>query len=971
MTRRCLPVLLLLAGSLLSAAPSLAEDLADGFRAPPDTARPWVYWMVMDGNFGPGGITEDLQAMKQVGLGGLIFMEVDVGIPKGPVAFMSLRWREHFLKANQEAARLGLVITMPASPGWTGSGGPWVKPEQSMQKLVMSELMLTGPGRFAGTLPQPQTVAGFYRDVAVLAFPTPIEGYRIASIDEKALDHRGHFSSEPGVRSMIPVPVSYPALTPGQIIARSQIIDLTEPLHADGKLTWDVPEGNWTVLRFGHTSTGANTRPAPLPGLGLECDKLDKAALEAHFQNFLGKLMADLGPLTGKSLTALHIDSWEMGPQNWTARFPIEFQKRRGYDLRRYLPIMTGRVVESLEISERFLWDLRQTVLELISENHAAHLAELAHAHGLKLSIEPYDGTPCDDMTYGSRADVPMGEFWSDTFTTWFSCREAASIGHTQGKRVVPAEAFTSADGERWQADPFSLKALGDRAYCEGINRFVIHRYAQQPWNDRWPGMTMGSYGIHLERTQTWWNLGRAWMEYLARCQFLLQQGLCVADLCFLLPEASPQVFRPCVASPDGSVNDLPGFKLDGCTPETLLARATVRDGRVVFPDGMSYRALVLPAIPAVTPRLLRKLEGLIKAGVTVIGNAPSRSPGLADYPGCDAEVKRLAAAIWGGNSATPGIVDRTFGKGRVFCGVSICQGTDQNSGQLYPQGPVLRQVLDRLGVTPDFESDQRLRFAHRRDGPVDLYFVSNPANAPITATCQFRLTGKLPEFWDPLTGQIRNASSYRQESGRTVLSLELASSGSLFVVFRQPTDQLEARGRNVPELDRLTELSGPWTVHFDPRWGGRETVVFPTLVDWTRRPEPGIKYYSGSAVYRRQFELPGAESKTNRRLFLDLGRLRSLAQVKVNGKDLGILWTPPFRVEITSALHPGTNVLEVRVVNRWPNRMIGDQFLPPAKRFTSSTWNPFTKESPLVESGLLGPVTIWSQRVENASNGK
>ena len=306
-----------------------------------------------------------------------------------------------------------------------------------------------------------------------------------------------------------------------------------------------MPEGKWTVLRFGHTSTGANTRPAPLPGLGLECDKLDKTALDAHFEKFLGRLMSDLGPLVGKSLTALHIDSWEMGPQNWTARFPEEFRRRRGYDLRPYLPIMTGRVVDSLEVSERFLWDLRQTVLELVAENHAAHLAELAHAHGLKLSIEPYDGTPCDDMTYGSRADVPMGEFWSDTFTTWFSCREAVSIAHTQGKRIVPAEAFTSADGERWQADPASLKALGDRAFCEGINRFVIHRYAQQPWNDRWPGMTMGIYGIHFERTQTWWDLSRAWMTYLARCQFLLQQGLSVVDLCFLLPEASPQVFRP------------------------------------------------------------------------------------------------------------------------------------------------------------------------------------------------------------------------------------------------------------------------------------------------------------------------------------------------------------------------------------------------------------------------------------------
>ena len=397
------------------------------------------------------------------------------------------------------------------------------------------------------------------------------------------------------------------------------------------------------MLRLGHTCTGATTRPAPEPGLGLECDKLDRVALNAHYRDFLGKLMADLGPLAGKSLTALHIDSWEMGPQNWTARFPREFRDRRGYDLWPYLPVMTGRVVDSLEISERFLWDLRQTVLELIAESHAGHLAELAHKSGLRLSIEPYYGTPRDDMTYGSRADVPMGEFWRDTFTTWFSCRDATSIAHIYGKTIVPAEAFTSGDGERWQADPASLKALGDRAFCEGINRLVIHRYAHQPWSDRWPGMTMGPYGIHFERIQTWWELSRAWITYLSRCQFLLQQGLSVADLCYLAPEASPQVFRPFGKSEESGMTELAGYKLDGCTPEALLSRMSVRDGFLILPDGMSYRALVLPSVPSMTPRLLRKIQALVQEGATVIGARPVRSSSLTDYPNCDAQVKRLA----------------------------------------------------------------------------------------------------------------------------------------------------------------------------------------------------------------------------------------------------------------------------------------------------------------------------------------
>jgi len=918
--------------------------------------------MVMDGNFGPGGITEDLEAMKRVGIGGLIFMEVDVGIPKGPVAFMSPRWRQHFLRANQEAARLGLEITMPASPGWTGSGGPWVKPEKSMQKLVASELVVSGPGRFTGPLPQPPPVAGFYRDVAVLAFPVSEKECRIENIAEKALYRRGHFSSEPGVAALIREPTTYRELPGNQVIAKDRIIYLSDHLGAGGQLAWDVPPGRWTVLRLGHTSTGATTRPAPQPGLGLECDKLDRAALDAHYRDFLGKLLADLGPLAGKSLTALHIDSWEMGPQNWTARFPQEFRDRRGYDLRPYLPVMTGRVVDSLEISERFLWDVRQTVLELIAENHSGHLAELAHKSGLRLSIEPYDGTPCDDMTYGSRADVPMGEFWRDTFTTWFSCREATSIAHIQGKRIVPAEAFTSGDGERWQADPASLKALGDRAFCAGINRLVMHRYAQQPWSDRWPGMTMGPYGIHFERTQTWWELSRDWIMYLSRCQFLLQQGLSVADLCYLAPEASPQVFRPFGKSEDSGPTELAGYKLDGCTPEALLGRMSVRDGFLLLPDGMSYKALILPRVPSMTPRLLHKILVLVREGATVIGARPVRSPSLMDYPNCDAEVKRLADELWGESSPAAESVERFVGKGRIIAGAGIPPGSGPSEGGLYPEEHLIRQVLDRIGVVPDFEADRHLRFTHRRDGAVDLYFVANSEPIAVATTCRFRITGKRPELWDPVSGETRPALAFRQDHGRTTIPLELPANGSLFVLFRQPAEELGSQGRNFPEHLGVKQITGPWTVHFDPRWGGPESAAFPTLVDWTRRPEAGIKYYSGTAIYTTTLTLESPAFDSTQRLFLDLGRVKSMAQVKVNGTDVGILWTPPYRAEITAAIRPGGNTLEVRVVNLWPNRMIGDQFLPPDKRFTSSTWNPFQKDSPLLESGLLGPVEVFAE---------
>ncbi len=640
----------ILCGKELCAAGT--ADLTQGFLKPPAMARPWVYWMWMDGNLSREGITADLEAMQRAGIGGVIIMEVNVGIPQGPVKFMGPEWRELFRHVASEANRLGLEIDLNASPGWTGSGGPWIKPEQSMQKLVFSETNASGPGRFEGTLPQPPTKEGFYRDVAVLAFPTPAGSARIENIQEKALYHRGHYSSERGVASSIVVPAaSHVSKIPKeQVVMLKGVVDLTSRLKDKGGLTWEVPAGQWTIMRFGRTSTGANTRPAPVPGLGLECDKLDKAALDAHFEKFIGRLMGDIGNLTGKSLTSLHIDSWEMGPQNWTGAFRDNFRNLRGYDPLRYLPVMSGRIVESEQVSERFLWDLRQTVNELILENHARHLKRLANRNGMRLSIEPYDGTPGDDMALGAVADVPMCEFWMYGFNTAFTCIEAASIAHTYGRRVVAAEAFTSSDAERWQAHPGSMKTLGDWAFCAGVNRFVFHRYQHQPWLERRPGMTMGPYGVHHERTQTWWEMSSAYHLYLARCQWMLMQGVPVADICYLSPEGAPNVFRPPASAMRGTPPDRLGYNFDGCTPEILeWNRMSVKDGQLVLPDGVSYRVMVLPERETITPRLLRRIDSLVRRGATVIGPRPHGSPSLSGYPECDQEVRDLAGKMWGG----------------------------------------------------------------------------------------------------------------------------------------------------------------------------------------------------------------------------------------------------------------------------------------------------------------------------------
>ncbi|MEK7685082.1 MAG: glycosyl hydrolase [Verrucomicrobiota bacterium] len=1020
--------MVLLSAALALRAGDPADRLAAGFAAPPDSTRPWAYWMWMDGNVSREGITADLEAMKRAGLGGVIIMEVNVGIPRGPVQFMSREWRQLFKHVVTEAERLGMQITLNAGPGWTGSGGPWVKPEQSMQHLVASATEVTGPKRFEEVLPRPQRRPAFfgdgalppdlekaknefYQDVVVLAFPTPAGNQRIADIDEKALYVRAPYSSQPGVRPFLPAPADYPALPTGAAVESARIIDLTERLAPDGRLTWDVPEGLWTILRFGRTSTGANTRPAPVPGLGLESDKFDPAALDAHFDSFVGALLRELGPrqaLADAGWTSLHIDSWEMGAQNWTSAFRDEFRRRRGYDLFRYLPALTGRVVDSIEITERFLWDLRQTAQELVIENHAQHLKELGRRHGFQLSIEPYDMNPCADMTLGGVADVPMCEFWLYGFNTSYSVIEAVSVAHTLGRPVVAAEAFTSTDAERWQAHPATMKPLGDWAFGAGVNRIVFHRYQHQPWLDRWPGMTMGPYGVHWERTQTWWDMAHAYHAYLARCQFLLRQGLPVADVCFLVAEGAPHVFRPPASAMRDDPPDRLGYNFDGCAPETLHTRASVRDGRLILPDGMTYRLLVLPERQTMTPALLRKIRELVGAGATIIGPRPRKSPSLSGFPDCDAEIARVADELWGkdepsegGNkaAASGSIVQRTVGKGRVISARSAAtEASPLNmapgpkpaapalEAEQYGDFGVVMRVLGQMGIPPDFEADARLRYAHRIDGETDIYFVANPEDRVLAANCTFRVRGKQPELWDAVTGTLRGLPEFAAKEGRTSVALRFEPHQSFFVLFRKPATEAKLAGRNFPDARTPFELTGPWDISFDPKWGGPEKITFQALEDWSRRPEVGIKFYSGTATYRKAFDLPGESRTANHgsRIELDLGVVKNLAQVRLNGRDLGVVWCAPWRVDITGVAKPAGNELEIVVANLWPNRLIGDEHQPPdceyggdgnlirwpewlaekkprpsQGRSTFATWKHFTRNSPLLPSGLLGPVTL------------
>jgi len=1049
-----IPLILAIFGLVFESGCSSSKQLPlkQGFTSPPPEYRPGVYWYFMDGNLSQEAMTRELEAMKEAGIGWALFLEVNVGVPRGQVDFLSQKWQELFAHAIKEGERLGIKIIMGSGPGWAGSGGPWVKPEESMQHLVSSEVRVKGPGKFDLKLPVPRPKTPFfgentltpelkqaredwYQDVAVLAFPTPEMDRRIPLIEEKALYYRAPFTSQPGVWPHLPPPAeaSGPA---GSAIKKEEIIDLTSRLKPNGSLDWEIPPGSWTVRRFVARNNGAVTRPAPLPGLGFECDKFSREAFESHLHHYLGPLLERIQPngsKPGGGWKMIHIDSWEMGAQNWSQNFRQEFIKRRGYDPLPYYPVYAGCQVGTLEESERFLWDLRKTSSELIVENHALEFKEFGRKYGFKLSIEPYDMNPASDFDLGAVADVPMSEFWSDGFgyNSSFSVIEATSIAHITGAPVVAAEAFTAGAEEAWKKYPGNMKNQTDWAFCLGLNRLIFHTFAHSSLDEKLkPGMTMGPYGVHWDNRQTWWPMVRAYHEYIARCQFLLAQGKPVADVLYLIPEGAPQVFRSAPDAMDGTefLPDKRGFSFDGCSPEALMKLAEVEKGQIVFPGGASYKLLVLPAFETMTPELLRKIEELIREGATVIGNPPRRSPSLKNFPDCDLEVEGLAKNMWGGLEKPQLAEERIYGKGKIFWGGGlnpevVKSDSDPLQARLYPDYQTTAGILEKIGLSPDFScSSGKIRYTHRSltETEEEIYFISNRSGESVDDVCTFRDGSLRAELWDPLSGERRPLDGTQVVAPAGVrLEIRLEPEQSFFIVFKkdssvagphnlstgissapgnamkdgttakkktaaknQSLDQIAGSGqfvfKNFPQRQAILTLGGPWKVKFDPAWGGPGEVVFEQLLNWAIHPDDGIRYYSGTAVYTAEFDLPeGVEISRKDALYVYLGEVFCLARVKLNGQEEGIVWTKPARVRLSGIKKRG-NCLEVEVANLWINRLIGDENEPwdgvvngswpewlligsprPTKRLTFTTHHFYRQGDPLVLSGLLGPVRL------------
>ena len=760
-------------------------------------------------------------------------------------------------------------------------------------------------------------------------------------------EKRAGFANEPNFYT-----IPDPTPKAEQVVARQDVIDLTAKMQADGRFDWTPPQGAWTVLRIGYSLTGHENAPAPAEATGLEVDKLNHEFVKNYMEGYLKMYAETVGAdkMGATGISHLLTDSIEVGPQNWTDNILDEFKTRRGYDARPWLPAMTGVVIGSPADTDRFLWDFRRTVSELIAENHYGAIADVLHAHGMKYygeALESHRPSLGDDMEMRSKTDIPMGAMWTWTgnsgpLTSYIAdLRGAASVAHIYGQNLVGAESMTSR-GPAWGWSPNSVKKVADLEFALGVNRFEIHESSHQPVADMAPGMTLGPYGLWFNRNDTWAEEAGPWVQYLARCSYLLQQGRFYGDVAYFYGEEGPltAVFGWEAAK------DLPqGYGFDFVNSAVVLHKLTFKDGRLVTPGGTGYRLLYLGGhSQRMTLPVLKQLLALVKQGAVVVGNKPADSPSLSDDP---KQVQAAADELFGKGAAKAGTV-RTVGKGKVFVGSSA------------------NDALKALHTDEDFaysRQDAELMFVHRKLDDGDLYFVDNrkPRAEKLEAT--FRVEGKTPELWDAATGRTR-AVSYKVEGGRTTVPLTLDADGTVFVLFRKAaaaTSAVVSEPEPKPVDSLHDALNQGWKVSFQPGRGASEQIQLDQLRSWSEDERVGVKYFSGTATYTKTLEVSADILKPGAHFWLDLGEVDELAEVAVNGKYLGIAWKTPYRLDVTGALKPGTNQITVAVTNLWVNRLIGDQQSYAARKYTFTDIAPYKADSPLLKSGLLGPVEILS----------
>jgi len=1065
-------------------------ELVKNFITPPDETKLGTYWYWMNDNISEDGIKKDLQFMSEIGIGrafignigGLAGNATSPFPPQGDVRILSDDWWNITSTAIETASDLGMEIGMFNSPGWSMSGGPWIKPEQSMRYLASSTHTVTGPLLLQTKIKAPQTD---FQDVKTLAFPAPenkslnslkpkvssptiktslaaltdgdlttntqIPSKRVrgivapttidfavkenftarsliihpaavgrsfeADIELQALQgdsyqtvrefsySRKRLSTDVAIGFMPKAPEVFtfndttaskfrlvisnvsnpggfaeielssaarldqyiekqlgqmkdhptPSWNEYKWIAQAEtdhnlavsektVLDISDKLTADGSINWQVPEGDWIIVRYGMVTTGKMNAPSTTEGIGLEVDKMNTEHVKHHFDSYVKKIQERVPADKRSALKWVIADSYEAGSQNWSDEFAQQFEQQYGYDPIPYLPVLNGFLVGNADKSERFLWDVRRLVADNISYKYVGGLKKIANEHGLKLWLENYGhwGFPGEFLQYGGQSDAIAGEFWNEllgaTGRKWdlgaIEVKAAASAAHIYGKTKVSVESFT-ARGRQFERHPATLKKRGDFAFANGANDIVLHLYISQPYEDKVPGVNAW-FGTEFNRHNTWFTHAHAYTDYLRRTMHMLQQGNPVSDVAYFIGESTP-------AMTGTEQPRLPkGYSFDFINAEVLLNRISVDNGDLVLPEGIRYKMLVLPPLTTMRPGILSRISDLVNQGATIFGPAPSASPSLQSYPAADVKVKSLAAELWGDVDG----INKTF--------------TKFGQGSVY-DGENLDEALAGLEMKPDFAFDANLPllFNHRQIDGKEIYFVSNQSKDAHSFSPTFRVTGKQPEHWNPVTAQVRDLSEYTTtESGITV-PLTLDAFESAFIVFEKPLQPTTAIA-NFPAPQTVATLSNPWQVTFDSALGGPEApVTFDTLSDWSLNSDPAIKTYSGTAVYKTTFNIDNLDQA--QKYLLNLGKVKVIAKVKVNDIDVGAAWTAPWSVDASSALKVGENSLEIMVVNTWVNKIVSDLALPEAERSTWVAAPMFTKDSPLDSSGLMGPVTLQS----------
>jgi len=1047
------------------------KEIEENFKNIPESVQTSVYWYWISDHISKEGVIKDLEAMKKVGINRAFIGNIGLGKPYGSTKMFTDEWWDIIHTALKKATELDIEIGIFNGPGWSQSGGPWVKPEESMRYLSLSEVDVTGPKALAMKLEKPNID---FQDVKVLAFPVDgslqalnsstakitsspeisnindiadgnsetninfqslgtvtidfenVEPYTIRSISVLPVHHpisanvelfakveySGEYKSirkfnisrvnssvnvgfvpygpvvmavpetesksfrvvfsdanqnsgiaeltlssealeeryvEKMLGKMFQSPLPYwheymweeqPEVTKTSAnIDPAKIIDISQYMDKDGNLKWDVPAGEWKIVRSGMVPTGAKNMPASPQGEGLEIDKMSKKHASSHFDAFMGEILRRIPAEDRKSWKVVVQDSYETGGQNWTDDFIKDFKDRYKYDPVPFIPAFNGHVIGNRNITDRFLWDLRRLVADKVAYDYVGGLRDVSNEHGLKTWLENYGhwGFPGEFLQYGGQSDEIGGEFWSEGELGDIENRAASSCGHIYGKRKISAESFTAA-GAVFGRYPQLLKQRGDRFFTEGINNSLLHVYIHQPYEDKNPGMNAW-FGNEFNRKNTWFYDMDIFLQYLKRSNYMLQRGTYVADAAYFIGEDAPKMTGVCDPA-------LPkGYSFDYINAEVLMSRIKVKDGYLELPDGLRYKVLVLPKQKTMRPELLHKICQLVNDGAVVLGPAPTTSPSYENYPEADKEVQKLAASLWGEVDGVK-VKHAKVEKGIIASGIEM------------------KELFDLIGLIPDFKVEEKdpVLFIHRKQKDGEMYFISNQSGESITINPQFRIDGKEPELWDPLTGTIRNLKAYNMENGKTSIPLKMQPLESAFIVFRNPSDKSSTGSVevNFPAPEPLPEINSPWTVIFDTNMRGLvHPVIMETLEDWTQSKDDSIKYYAGTAIYKNNIRFN--DISKDKTYYLDLGKVMVTAKVTVNGKYAGGAWTYPWRVDISDYIKEGENAIEISVVNNWINRLVGDAFLDEKDRKTWTPLNPYNKDSGLQSSGLLGPVSVYT----------